>query len=450
MKNQTIIKKEQTTRENRIWVRIASACNVKCVFCLDSDAQNGTFPKKETILEQISSWYKKWMTNRVIISWWEASINPKFYEYIRYAKEIWYDKVQTVTNGNMFSRYEFCDRVVSSWLSEVTFSIHWHTPELHDYLTAAPWSFKKAIQGVIILKKYFPQVIINIDIVVNKVNIKYLPKMIKFFMRLWVYEFDVLQIIPFWRWFQQYKDTLFYKIEDYIDTLHETWKYSRIPGVYMWTNRFPAEAFEWYEDLIQDPRKIKSEVMWEAIGEFSEFISSKAQKKPHCFGDSCNYCFLNQYCHDYIDSVKKPTSLQWSSIVLDGKQNMFDLKYDFLILRWEEFMSDVYEKYGKKYTDFISYIRNLEIKKNQKLVNIPPCISEKSEFLYEDESHFKQEKTIESYTKRYINNFYRKKSPKCSWCVYNKKCKWIHINFIRAYWFKLLTPIKSHEWWINP
>jgi hypothetical protein len=29
----------------------------------------------------------------------------------------------------------------------------------------------------------------------------------------------------------------------------------------MWTNRFPAEAFEGFEDLIQDPRKIKSEVL---------------------------------------------------------------------------------------------------------------------------------------------------------------------------------------------
>jgi hypothetical protein len=29
----------------------------------------------------------------------------------------------------------------------------------------------------------------------------------------------------------------------------------------IWTNRFPVEAFEGYEDLIQDPRKIKSEIM---------------------------------------------------------------------------------------------------------------------------------------------------------------------------------------------
>jgi MoaA/NifB/PqqE/SkfB family radical SAM enzyme len=51
------------------------------------------------------------MYNRVIISGGEASINPKFIEYIRYAKDIGYDKVQTVTNGNMFSRKEFCEKV---------------------------------------------------------------------------------------------------------------------------------------------------------------------------------------------------------------------------------------------------------------------------------------------------------------------------------------------------
>jgi hypothetical protein len=71
----------------------------------------------------------------------------------------------------------------------------------------------------------------------------------------------------------------------------------------MWTNRFPVEAFEGYEDLIQDPRKIKSEVMGEAYAEFYDFIRSKGEKKPHCFGDKCQYCFLKQYCHDFLKDV---------------------------------------------------------------------------------------------------------------------------------------------------
>jgi hypothetical protein len=63
-------------------------------------------------------------------------------------------------------------------------------------------------------------------------------------MRLGVYEYDILQIIPFGRGFSEYKDILFYQIEDHLGALHDTWKLSRTPGMYMWTNRFPAEAFE--------------------------------------------------------------------------------------------------------------------------------------------------------------------------------------------------------------
>jgi MoaA/NifB/PqqE/SkfB family radical SAM enzyme len=64
---------------------------------------------------------------------------------------------------------------------------------------------------------------------VNKVNVPYLPDIVKFFMRLSVYEFDILQIIPFGRGFSEYKETLFYKLDDYKEKLTETWKLSRVP-----------------------------------------------------------------------------------------------------------------------------------------------------------------------------------------------------------------------------
>jgi tRNA A37 methylthiotransferase MiaB len=38
--NQNLISKEKTQKQNRIWVRIAFACNNRCIFCLDSFAQD--------------------------------------------------------------------------------------------------------------------------------------------------------------------------------------------------------------------------------------------------------------------------------------------------------------------------------------------------------------------------------------------------------------------------
>ncbi len=441
--NNNLILKEKTTKENRIWVRIAAACNEKCLFCLDADAQNGKLIDQTIIQDEITSGYKAGVYNRIIISGWEASINPRFSDYISYAKSIGYDRIQTVTNGNMFSRPDFCKKVFDAWLQEVTFSFHWHTKKLHDYLTATPWSFEKALAWLIHIRKYYPNIIINIDMVVNKLNVEYLPKMVQFFMRLWVYEFDILQIIPFWRGFSEYKDILFYKIEDYIKPLHETWRLSRIPGMYMWTNRFPAEAFEWFEDLIQDPRKIKSEVMGEALEDFQKFIASSWNHKPHCYGEACNVCFLKQYCHGYIknQNIQLPPGDKYI-LADDGWEPRRNNTY--IVLRWEEFPSKVYEKYGDTGEQFLQKIQDLSLSPGQKLVNIPYCMrKDNNEGLYEYSSDLSKEKLVWNYTKNYIMDLYRKKSIQCTKCKYNHSCEWVHINFIRSYWFNIFSPITS-------
>ena len=60
MPNQTnLLSKEKTQAQNRVWVRIASACNNKCIFCLDSDAQNGTFADEAEVKKQIRDGFKE-------------------------------------------------------------------------------------------------------------------------------------------------------------------------------------------------------------------------------------------------------------------------------------------------------------------------------------------------------------------------------------------------------
>jgi hypothetical protein len=41
--------------------------------------------------------------------------------------------------------------------------------------------------------------------------------------------------------------------------------------------------------------------MGEALQKFSGFISSNGAKKPDCYGEKCDVCFLHQYCHDFLD-----------------------------------------------------------------------------------------------------------------------------------------------------
>jgi MoaA/NifB/PqqE/SkfB family radical SAM enzyme len=322
----------------------------------------------------------------------------------------------------MFVNENFCKKVFDSWLQEVTFSFHWHNEILHDYLVDTKGAFKKSLKWLIYIKKKYPNIIINIDIVVNKININYLPDIIKFFMKLWVYEYDILQIISFWRWFQENREKLFYKLEDYSDKLTETWKLSRIPWMYMWTNRFSAEAFEWYEDLIQDPRKIKSEVMGEWFNMFEKFIKSEWIDKPFCFWEACDYCFQKDYCFNFINNINI---------------KKLDLGINFEIISWEEFPSQVFEKYWETSDDFKIYLKWL----NKKLINIPKCLW--WEGIYQTYTDIKEKKSLLDYTEKYIKNLYRKKSLRCTKCKYYKKCEGIHINFIRSYWFSILEPVEK-------
>lgn len=56
--NEIRLQKEKTTKENRVWVRIASACNIKCIFCLDESAQDGTLVPEDKVKKQIRESYK--------------------------------------------------------------------------------------------------------------------------------------------------------------------------------------------------------------------------------------------------------------------------------------------------------------------------------------------------------------------------------------------------------
>jgi len=404
-------------QQKRTWVRISNACNSKCLFCLDSDSQNWSLVEDKKIKEEIRRWYKKWEFNKIIISGGEASIHPKFSEYINYAQNIWYDKIQTITNGIKFENLDFCKEIIDSWLQEITFSLHGHNPLIHDYLTWIPWSFQKAIKGLLNIRKFFPNIIVNIDIVLNKVNINFIPDIIRFYNKLWVYEFDLLQIIPFGRAISN-KNILFYDPIEKITIFEEIGALSRNPKMVIWTNRLPPQVLEWYEDLIQDPNKIESEILWEGRDQFEDFFNGWIS--PDCYKKRCNSCFLKDFCENIINR-KKSTGLSIE---------------DSFVLSWKKDIEDIHKKYWDAKEDFIAFLKDIK----KPIINVPKCLGWTG--VYETYNDIKETNTIEDYTEKYISDLYRKKSLRCKDCKYNKDCEWIHINFIRSYGFGILQPIK--------
>ena len=168
-----------TVNQHRHWVRIADTCNQRCLFCLDSDNHIGRLRTVEEVEREFSIGRERGC-ERIIISGGEASVHPKFQYFIKRAREMGYQKVQTITNGRIWSYKDFVVRSVRAGLDEVTFSMHGHTAKLHDKLVGVPGAFNQAIQGL----KYclqVPGLIVSVDIVMCRPNVFYLEDMVRFY-----------------------------------------------------------------------------------------------------------------------------------------------------------------------------------------------------------------------------------------------------------------------------
>jgi MoaA/NifB/PqqE/SkfB family radical SAM enzyme len=289
------------TPQKRHWVRLTRVCNDHCSFCLDAPAQNGTVLPKAAIWADFEKGRKMGLT-RIVLSGGEPTVHPDFIEIVAKAREMGYSHIQTVTNGRRMCYADFLKGAVDAGLSEVTFSLHGHTPEVHDRLTGSPGSF---LQGLVALRHALkiPGLIVSHDVVINRQNVRHLRDILDFFIREGVREFDLLQVIPFGdAW--EHQEELFYDVEKELPHLQRALDLSKRGDVVLWTNRLPTQYLEGYEDLIQPPTKLLDEAAGRGLM-FENFVQYGI--KPNCWG-RCEHCFLKPMCADIADFHKNKAS----------------------------------------------------------------------------------------------------------------------------------------------
>ena len=298
MKNSSIFQdslikesKEKAVFEKRKWAGLTSCCNNNCRFCLDGDNKKRGTKTIEQIKQELGEGVKEGCT-RLVLSGGEPTIHPDFLEIIRLGKELGYKKVQVITNGRMFSYKNFLKKAISNGLDEITFSIHGHNAKLHDYLTGVKGSFEQSISG---LKNALnTRLIVSVDTVVNKLNIKFFPEIVEFLIKRGVREVDVLYIMPYGNAWKN-RNELIYGINKNINDLREGLNILKRNGAVVWTNRLPPEYLEGFEGLIQDPYKILDEIRGRKEN-FGRYL--KKDIELSCRGERCNYCFLKELCNN--------------------------------------------------------------------------------------------------------------------------------------------------------
>jgi MoaA/NifB/PqqE/SkfB family radical SAM enzyme len=293
-----IVSHEEAAHEKRNWVRLTFDCNDHCIFCLDSNAHDGTVRDRDEVKKQILDGRRAGAT-RLILSGGEPTIHPSYVDFIKLGALAGYRKIQTVTNGRMFSYPQFLQRCLDAGLSEITFSLHGPNAKVHDALVGTKGAFDEEIAALrAALEDGRP--IVNVDVVVNRANVKHLPEMLEKLTAMGVGEFDLLQVVPFGRAFTDGRDTLFYDLEEARPWLLEAFAYSKRPDVHIWLNRFPPQHLEGYEHLIQDPYKLTDEVRGrkeEFARRLDEDVALDCREPARC-----KYCYLERLC-DTLEGV---------------------------------------------------------------------------------------------------------------------------------------------------
>ncbi|MBX3128454.1 MAG: radical SAM protein [Polyangiaceae bacterium] len=279
--------KERVANTPKHWVRAVTACNSRCLFCLDSDTPRNVYLPVDEIRRELDRGREQLGAVKVIISGGEATLHPAFPELVRYALASGYERVQTVTNGYRLADPEFFDACLDAGLGEITFSLHGHDAALHDRLTQTPGAFKRLIKGMVrALRDGRP--IVNVDVVINKQNVAVLDKIVELCISLGVTEFDLLHVIPQAAAFE-HRDELFYDVREHLPVLHKVFRLNRHPRFVVWTNRFPVSYLEGLEDLIQDPHKMLDEVngrrfqVRRYLDEGLPLDCRHPERCPHCF-----------------------------------------------------------------------------------------------------------------------------------------------------------------------
>ena len=167
-------------------IKVGTLCNNNCRFC--AQAMYRMYNKTtQEVIEDLEA-AKNDGCDRVIFTGGEPTIRKDILNLVRYAKRLGFDVIQIQTNGRMFYYKKFCEQMIEAGANEFALALHGPTPEVHDFLTRAPGSFKQTVMGIKNLKSLGQKVIMNS--VVTKPNYRFTPDTARLFVALKVDQFQ--------------------------------------------------------------------------------------------------------------------------------------------------------------------------------------------------------------------------------------------------------------------
>lgn len=160
-------------------------CNYRCFFCFENKIREQDEQKlKSEIEEIILNWFNSWK-KFIIFSWGEPTLYNELPNYIKYSKEIWYERILIHTNWTRTSDMLYLEELYYLWLNWIVFSFHWFWG-ISDIVTKNDNSFynlNKSLINASKIKKIDNNFSIDTNTVLNKYNINSIEVLFKYFLK---------------------------------------------------------------------------------------------------------------------------------------------------------------------------------------------------------------------------------------------------------------------------
>ncbi len=164
----------------RLEFHISYTCPNNCIFCSESaNLKKGilNFVAVDYVREKLAEFSARGF-NHVTFTGGEPSLHPQFIPLLDFSKRSDY-RTYVTTNGGLFEGKTFC-RCAGQYLDEICFSVHGHTPALHNLHTRNKDSFKRLKKGLENIENAPNNIFGFVNIVVTKHNFEFLEKIISF------------------------------------------------------------------------------------------------------------------------------------------------------------------------------------------------------------------------------------------------------------------------------
>ena len=154
---------------SKVIMNVTYVCNNRCTFCaVGTRTQVDGHPTRQ---REYLDEYRRRGVHMVDFDGGEPTLNPELIPLIRHARRIGYDRVNVTTNGRMCFYEDFAQKLVSSGLTTLLFSVHGPDEKTHAQQVGVAEAFEQTTGGIRNARKHAPQgVELGMNVTVTKGN----------------------------------------------------------------------------------------------------------------------------------------------------------------------------------------------------------------------------------------------------------------------------------------